>query len=48
MGPAGVWRQSKGGGGEIARGGGRVCGLGKGEVCWKIVAKFVGGGSFKE
>ena len=43
MGQVDVWRQSKGGGGGIVRGGGRVCGLGGGFLL-KFAAKFVGGG----
>ena len=46
MGPAGVWRQFKGGGGEIAREEGGCVVWGGGRIVVKIVAKFVGG-SFK-
>ena len=47
MGPAGVWRQSKGGGGEIAREEGGCMVWGRGRFCCKIVANFVGGGSLR-
>ena len=46
MGPAGAWRQFKGGGGEIAREEGGYVVWGGGRIV-KIVAKFVGGGLLK-